>query len=95
MSEIYNLINYLGTGDKEAIIVLLVLMVLLCGFVIKYLLGTIKDLRSQVDKKDAQVQDMMVNYYEANKLIINTLNGIQAILIEIKTKITTNTGRKN
>lgn len=61
---------------------------LMMGIIIWYLLGQIKKLEEENQKKDAKFEKIIDDYYNGNLTLTETLNSLKLVLYEIKGRIT-------
>lgn len=74
-------------GGPEAIIALLLLMMIGCFFIIRYLVKSNKEKEEIIKKTEEKNEKIIEKYFQANLTMSEALKNVQIALIEIKSKL--------
>ena len=81
------LITTVLAGGSTAVIALLLFIILSAVFVIKYLLGQLKNRDDQLNTANERYLKLIETNHNSNSMVTGALNDVKMVLVEIKSKL--------
>lgn len=86
-NSILSLFEYVLAGGSNAIVALLLVIILIAIFAIRYLMNELKRSRSELSNANDRYLKLLETYHDSNSTVTAALNGVKMVLIEIKAKL--------
>lgn len=86
-NSILSLFEYILAGGVNAIVALLLFIILISLFIIRYLMNELKRSRSDLSNANERYLKLLETYHDSNSTVTEALNGVKMVLIEIKAKL--------
>ena len=87
MEFLISILNAITEGGSGAMVAVLLLIIVLLIFGMKYMFKSLQKKEEIIEQKEAKTEKLIENYYEANKTVTQALNSIHIALVEIKAKL--------
>lgn len=86
-SALGTLITSILSGGSNALIAILLFILVAIVLAVKYLVGEIKNQRTQIIESNERYLRLLHAYHDSNTTVTNSLNDLKMVLIEIKAKL--------